>query len=69
MIPCGTIDLLWICHDSIVTNGLSNCDNLKGGSLRVQTLIMSRRATTLFVALGSLLGGIVSLRVWVMHIL
>ena len=66
-----------ICHDNIMTNGLSNCDHIKGGSLGAQTIAaylreglrMNQRATPLFVALGSMLDGIVSLRVRGMCIL
>ena len=54
-----------------MTNDLSNCNHMKGGSPRAQTtiayimegLLMNRRATPLFVALGCMLDGIVSLKV------
>ena len=35
MMSYVTIDCLWSWHDSIVTNGLSNCVDMKGGSLGV----------------------------------
>ena len=34
---CGNVDLLQICCDSIMTNNLSNCYHMKGGSLGAQT--------------------------------
>ena len=38
MISCGNVGLRQICRDNIVTNGLSTCDHMKGGSPGAQTI-------------------------------
>ena len=68
MISCGIVDLLRICRDNVMTNGLSNCDHIRGGNPRAkitttymrQKSLMSQRSTPLFRALESMFGGILS---------
>ena len=66
-----------ICHDNIMTNGLSNCDHMKGCSFVAQIIsVYMREGLTnelksypLIVSLGSVHGGIVSIRVRGTHVL
>ena len=43
MISCGTIDLLLICRNNIVTNGRSKCDHVKYGSREARSTVVNVR--------------------------
>ena len=71
MISCGIVDLLQISRDGVMINGLSNCDHMKSGIPKAQTIIaymrkgslMNQRATPWLMDLGSMHEDMVSLRV------